>query len=294
MKMKGNKHIKTPMKHIKLFEQYYESHLMDEAVYSRISDVSPDKIRAMTGDEFFNLFQAAPDFEIASTYLNIFIDSNRDYVNDSSWVTRLGEIMQDRGWEEEDDDYSGEIDALKKDIQLQKDLADPKKIWGHFRGLHDLMRKEAEVEAKNPSWVNLYGKNNVDNFIKDLDKRVGDLLNKMNIPNHSDISDSIIKIFKPTAIMIANDVSLSDEEKSTKLWKLLKDIKNQMHIISHSVTILKDMGCWEEQKSYSDNLRTALKKDPSVWGRAYIPEGVKKEDTDLIRGIDLLARFGGI
>lgn len=65
-------------------------------------------------------------------------------------------------------------------------------------------------------------------------------------------------------------------------------------ILSRSIAILKDMGCWDEKKSYSDNLRDALQKDPAVWGRLHIPEDVKQDDTDLRKGIGLLARFGGI
>lgn len=44
-----------------------------------------------------------------------------------------------------------------------------------------------------------------------------------------------------------------------------------------SIDTLKGLGTWDDSLSYDDNVRKGLAKNPSLWGKIQIPEGIEKE-----------------
>ena len=53
---------------------------------------------------------------------------------------------------------------------------------------------------------------------------------------------------------------------------------------------LRKLGTWDEDLSYEENVKIALKKDPSIWGEIYIPDTLKNSDE--YKPHRLLGRFG--
>jgi hypothetical protein len=60
-------------------------------------------------------------------------------------------------------------------------------------------------------------------------------------------------------------------------------------MLEKSISILKDLGVWNDSMSYDDNLRAGLLKNPAIWNTVYMPEGFEKQDD--FKGHRILARL---
>lgn len=60
-------------------------------------------------------------------------------------------------------------------------------------------------------------------------------------------------------------------------------------MLERSVQKMKDLGTWDDKLSYDDNVRKALKTDPSIWSDIHVPDHVKPEED--FAGHRLLARL---
>jgi len=60
-------------------------------------------------------------------------------------------------------------------------------------------------------------------------------------------------------------------------------------MLATSVQKMKDLGTWDDSKSYDDNVRIALKTDPSLWSELHVPDYIKPEED--FAGHRLLARL---
>jgi len=61
-------------------------------------------------------------------------------------------------------------------------------------------------------------------------------------------------------------------------------------MLDGSVKILKDAKIWNDSLSYDDNVRAALKIDPSIWSKIHVPDYIKVEDEN--KGHRVLGRLG--
>lgn len=61
-------------------------------------------------------------------------------------------------------------------------------------------------------------------------------------------------------------------------------------MLSGSINTLKDLNLWNDSLSYDDNIRAALKVDPTVWSKVHVPDYIKIEDVN--KGHRLLGRLG--
>lgn len=48
-------------------------------------------------------------------------------------------------------------------------------------------------------------------------------------------------------------------------------------MIESSVKKMKDLGTWDDKKTYEDNVRVSLKTDPSIWSEIQVPDNIKLE-----------------
>jgi hypothetical protein len=60
-------------------------------------------------------------------------------------------------------------------------------------------------------------------------------------------------------------------------------------MLEKSISILKDLGVWNDSMSYDDNFRAGLLKNPAIWNTVYMPEGFEKQDD--FKGHRILARL---
>lgn len=60
-------------------------------------------------------------------------------------------------------------------------------------------------------------------------------------------------------------------------------------MLERSIEKIKTLGTWEDSLSYDDNVRKALKTDPSIWSEIHVPEYIKPEED--FAGHRLLARL---
>ena len=61
-------------------------------------------------------------------------------------------------------------------------------------------------------------------------------------------------------------------------------------MLGGSAQIMKDLGTWDDLLSYDDNVRAALKIDPSIWSKIHVPDYIKVEDEN--KGHRVLGRLG--
>ena len=61
-------------------------------------------------------------------------------------------------------------------------------------------------------------------------------------------------------------------------------------MLSGSVQIMKDAGTWDNLLSYEENVKKALRVDPSLWSKIHVPDHIKASDAH--KGHRLLARLG--
>ena len=60
-------------------------------------------------------------------------------------------------------------------------------------------------------------------------------------------------------------------------------------MLAKSVQKMEALGTWDDSKSYDDNVRIALKTDPSLWSKIHVPDYIKHEED--FGGHRLLARL---
>lgn len=61
-------------------------------------------------------------------------------------------------------------------------------------------------------------------------------------------------------------------------------------MLASSIAIMNDLGTWDANISYEENVKKALAKNASIWNKIQIPEGMKMEEE--YKGHRLLDRFG--
>jgi len=61
-------------------------------------------------------------------------------------------------------------------------------------------------------------------------------------------------------------------------------------MLGGSAQIMKDLGTWDDLLSYEENVKKALKVDPTLWSKIHVPDHIKASDDH--KGTRVLGRLG--